>query len=87
MDRRKIPVVLTLTAGAISMILSMIRNDSLLRRAVSLLIVVIVFYLLGRLLQWFLDYFDEQNEKLKQQEGEMVEKDSSASEESEQKKE
>lgn len=80
MDRRNIPVITTLVTGALSMIFSMIRNDSLLRRTVTLLIVVIIFYLLGRLLQWLLDYFDAQNEKAKQIEGEMVEKDSEGTE-------
>jgi len=80
MNRRQIPVVITLTAGALSMIFSMIRNESMIRRSITLLVVVIVFYLVSRFFQWVLDYFDAQNEKLKQQEGEMVEKDPSAAE-------
>ena len=77
MERRSIPVIITLVAGAISLLISMFQNYSLLKRTIILFFTFLIFYLLSSLLIYLLDYFDEQNEKKKQLEGEMVEKESS----------
>lgn len=85
MDRRKLPVLFSLSAGAVSLIFSMIKNYSLFTRTWILLLSIIIFSALGSALQWLLDYFDKVNEKQKQIEGKMVEK--STEENKEEKKE
>lgn len=74
MDRRKIPVIFSLSAGAISLIFTMIKDYSLFNRTWILLVSILIFFFLGAFIQWLLDLFDEQNEKQKKLEGEMVEK-------------
>ncbi len=74
MDRRKIPVIFSLSAGAISLIFTMIKGYSLFNRTWILLVSILIFFFLGAFIQWLLDLFDEQNEKQKKIEGEMVEK-------------
>lgn len=81
MNRKNLPLLLMLVAGAVACIINLIRNYSVVVQLSSLLIVLVVFYFLGSVLKWTLDYFDSQNEKKEQQEeGEVEEKDSESSE-------
>lgn len=79
------PLILMLVAGAVTCIITFIQKFSILEKLVSLFVVLLVFYFLGSLLKWTLDYFDEQNEKKSAEEGEVIEK--SSEEESEKKEE
>ncbi len=81
MNRKNMPLILMLVAGAVTCIITFIQNDSTLRKLVSLLIVLLVFYFLGSLLQWTLDYFDKQNEMKNKAEGEVIEKENEEKEE------
>ncbi len=75
MNRKNLPLILMLVAGAVTCIISIIQEYSVLRSLVSLFIVLVIFFFLGSVLKWTLDYFDSENEKRNQEEGEVIEKD------------
>ena len=75
MFRKYIPLILMLTAGAMTCIISMVREYSMLRQMTVLFVVLVLFYLLGSIIKWTLDYFDRQNEKIAGEQGEVIEKD------------
>lgn len=62
MNRKNLPLLLMLVAGAVTCIVNLVYNYTILGQLTSLLIVLVVFYFLGSLLKWTLDYFDNQNE-------------------------
>lgn len=74
MNRKNLPLVLMLSAGAVICIITIIRKFSMLTRLSLLLGVLVLFYLLGSILVWTLNYFEEQNEKKRREEGEVIEK-------------
>lgn len=74
MDRKNLPLLLMLTAGAVTCIITFIREFSMLDKLVWLFVVMLIFFLLGSVLKWTLDYFDAQNEKRRLEEGEVIEK-------------
>ena len=74
MYRRNLPLLLMLTAGAVTCIITFIRKYSMLEKLVSLFVVMLIFFLLGSVLKGTLDYFDAQNEKRRLEEGEVIEK-------------
>ncbi|MCR5753532.1 MAG: hypothetical protein K6G30_01800 [Acetatifactor sp.] len=74
MDRKSMPLILMLVAGAVTCIITFIRKYSILGKLVSLFIVLLVFYFLGSVIKWTLDYFDNQNAKKNLEEGEVIEK-------------
>lgn len=74
MNRKNLPLLLMLTAGAVTCVVTFISKYSMLERLASLLAVLVLFYLLGSILKWTLDHFDMQNEKKRQEEGEVIEK-------------
>lgn len=83
MNRKNMPLILMLVAGAVTCIITFIQKYSVLSKLVSLLIVLLVFYFLGSLLRWTLDYFDKQNEKKSKEEGEVIKKETENEEEKE----
>ncbi|MBO5335982.1 MAG: hypothetical protein J6A94_02475 [Lachnospiraceae bacterium] len=69
MKRKYIPLILMLVAGAVTCIINLIQNKSILGQLTSMLIVLVVFYILGSVLKGTLDSFERQNaEKAKEQE-------------------
>jgi phosphotransferase system glucose/maltose/N-acetylglucosamine-specific IIC component len=82
MNKENIPLILMLVAGAITCIFTMIHDYPVWAKLLSLLIVLLVFFLLGSLLRWTLETFEyenakrakEEKEKAEQEEGEVVEK-------------
>lgn len=74
MYRKNLPLLLMLTAGAVTCIITFIRKYSMLEKLVMLFVVMLIFFLLGSVLKWTLDYFDAQNEKHRLEEGEVIEK-------------
>lgn len=72
MNRKTMPLLLMLTAGAVTCVITFVRNFSILDKLLALLITLVIFYILGSVLKWTLDYFDSRNEK--NQEDEMIEK-------------
>lgn len=74
MNRKNLPVLLMLTAGVITCIITFVQQYSTLEKLVSLFIVLLIFYVLGSVMKWTLNYFEEQNEKQREEEGEVIEK-------------
>ena len=70
MNRNNMPIILMLVAGAVTCIISMIQDFTVLGQLTSLLIVLVIFYFLGSVLKWTLNYFDSQNEKKRLEEEE-----------------
>ncbi|MDR2045074.1 MAG: hypothetical protein LBQ15_12110 [Clostridium sp.] len=62
MSRKTMPLLLMLAAGAFTCVVTFLKRDSVLDKLIALLLVMLVFYFLGTVLKWFLDYFDRQNE-------------------------
>lgn len=78
MNRKLIPIILMLTAGAVTSIVTYIRNFDLIEMLWILLGVLILFYLFGLGIKKVLDVFDEQikeaEEKENESEGSVIEK-------------
>ena len=83
MNRKILPLLMMLTAGAVMCIVSFVQRLSILTKLVSLFVVLLVFYLLGNVVVWTLNYFDRQNEERLKEEGEVIEKDGESTEEGE----
>ena len=58
----------------------LIRKYTLLEKLVSLFAVMLIFFLLGSVLKWTLDYFEGQNEKRRLEEGDVIEKENEEAE-------
>lgn len=80
MNRNNLPMFLMLVAGAATCIITLIQQYSILKSLVSLFIVLVVFFFLGSVIKWTLDYFDRENEKRAQEEGEVIEKEAEGEE-------
>lgn len=76
MNRKNIPLLLMLTAGAVTCIITFVKRYSIIAKLVSLFVVLVIFYVLGSILIWTMDYFEKQNEEKLKEEGEVIEKDS-----------
>ena len=78
MNRKLIPIILMLTAGAVTSIVTYIRNFELIEMLWILLGVLILFYIFGLGIKKVLDVFDEQikesEEKENESEGSVIEK-------------
>ena len=71
MNRKNMPLLLMLIAGACTWIVTLVRSYSLLASLVALFTVMLLFYCLGSVIRLLLDRFDRQNEeKAKQEEKE-----------------
>lgn len=76
MNRNNLPLVLMLVTGAITCVINLVRGYPMLNQLTALFIVLVLFYILGSILKWTLDYFDKQNEQKAAEEGEVIEKES-----------
>lgn len=74
MNRKTLPLLLMLIAGAFTAVMTFIWGYPLKDRLVALLLVLLIFCFLGNTMKWLLDYFDKQNEKRAEEEGEVIEK-------------
>ena len=81
MNRKNIPMVLMLLAGAVTCIITFIQKYTMVEKLAILLAVLVVFYLLGSVLVWTLNYFDMQNEQKRKEEGEVIEKEAAETDE------
>ncbi|MCM1063513.1 MAG: hypothetical protein NC420_03405 [Eubacterium sp.] len=68
MNRKNLPLLLMLTAGAVTCIITYIMDYSTVAKLVSLFLVLVLFYFLGSVLKWTLDSFEKQNEERREQE-------------------
>ena len=88
MNRKNMPLLLMLTAGACTCIITLVRQYSMLAGLVALFAVMLLFYLLGSVIRMLLDRFDRQNEEKAKQEKEekaLQEEEAAASQDAEQK--
>nr|WP_305134852.1 hypothetical protein [uncultured Acetatifactor sp.] len=85
MNRKNIPLLLMLTAGAVTCIITYIKKYPVHIQLIALFTVLLVFYVLGSVLVWTVGYFEKQNEEKRAEEGEVIEKDSENPEGAEQK--
>ena len=76
MNRKNIPLLLMLTAGAVTCIITYVKRYSVNTQLIALFAVLVIFYVLGSVLVWTLNYFEKQNEEKRGEEGEVIEKDS-----------
>lgn len=74
MNRKNLPLILMLTAGVVTCIITYVQEYSMVAKLVSLFVVLLVFYVLGSILKGTLDYFERQNEQKLREEGEVIEK-------------
>lgn len=74
MKRKNLPLLLMLIAGAVTCVITLIKQYTMLERLALLLGVMLLFCLLGNILKWTLDRFEAQIEKKLQEEGEVIEK-------------
>ncbi len=70
MNRKNMPLLLMLIAGACTWIVTLVRSYSLLASLVALFTVMLLFYCLGSVIRLLLDRFDRQNEEKALQEEE-----------------
>ena len=75
MNRKNLPLLLMLLAGAVTCIVTYIQKYTMSEKLVSLFAVLLIFYILGSVLKGTLDYFERQNEEKLREEGEVIEKD------------
>lgn len=87
MNRKNMPLILMLVAGAVTCIITFIQKYSVLNKLISLLVVFVIFYFLGSVLRWTLDYFDSENEKKNKEQGEVIEKETTEEPEKEESEE
>ena len=86
MNRKNMPLILMLTAGACTCIVTMVQAYSVLASLVALFAVMLLFYCLGTGVRLLLDHFDRQNEeKVKQEQEEKAEQEDAVSEDAQQK--
>ncbi len=72
MNRKNLPVIIMLVAGAIASITAFIKNWGISQKLFVLLLTLVVFYGLGVLLEKTLDYFDTVNERRQWEEEKQV---------------
>lgn len=65
MNRKMLPLIMMLAAGAVTSIVTYIRNYTILEKLIVLLITLLVFYGIGRFMEYMLDSFEKQNEKVR----------------------
>ena len=75
MNRKYLPLLLMLSAGAFTAIMTTVFEYSLKDKLLLLLGVLLLFCFLGSLVKSLLDYFDKQNAKKAEEDGEVIEKD------------
>lgn len=74
MNRKLLPPVLMLIAGLITSIRTFYLDYDMKSSLITLLVVLIVFYILGSSIKYALDVFERQNEQRALDEGEVIEK-------------
>lgn len=63
MNRKNLPLIIMLIAGAVISIITFVKDYELVEKLLLLLITLIVFYGLGSLLVFTMNYFDKVNEQ------------------------
>jgi Mn2+/Fe2+ NRAMP family transporter len=63
MNRKNLPVIIMLIAGAIISVITFIREFEVIEKLILLLVTLVVFYSLGCLLVFTMNHFDKVNEQ------------------------
>ncbi len=74
MSKKYMPLIMMLVAGAVTSIITFILDYTIPKKLLSLVIVLMVFYIFGSVLKSVITKFEEQNAKAALDEGEVVEK-------------
>jgi len=74
MTRKEMPLVLMLSAGLVTALVSYFKGFSLSSMLIALLATLVVFYMLGCIIKMILDSFDKKNKEKVAPEGEVIEK-------------
>jgi hypothetical protein len=61
MSRKIIPLLLMLIAGAVTCVVTFLRDDPVIVKLTALLVVMLLFYTFGNILKWALNHFEQQN--------------------------
>ena len=85
MNRKNIPVIIMLIAGAMVSIITFIKEFEIVEKLMLLLITLVVFYGLGCLLVWTMNHFDSVNENKRKEEEKRAAEEAKAAEEEPQK--
>ena len=72
------PLILMLTAGAVTAVFAYFKGFGLSSMLIALLATLVVFYLIGSIIRMILDSFDRKNKKQVAPEGEVIEKEPEA---------
>lgn len=83
MKRKNLPLIIMLSAGAITSIATYVKGYELLEKLLMLLVTLVVFYGLGCLLVGTMNHFDKVNEDRKKAEIKATEEAENSSEEKE----
>ena len=62
MDKKYIPIILMLAAGAVTCIITFIEKYSIVKQLLILLIVLLVFYFIGTVIKWVFISFEKNAE-------------------------
>lgn len=71
MERKNLPIITMLTAGALVWIITFFRNDPPLKKLIILFVVLVFFYAMGTVIKWAFDEFDKRNAEKKAAEEEV----------------
>lgn len=74
------PLLLMLAAGAVTSIITYIQQYSVTKKLVILFVVLLVFWILGSVLEMTINRFEAQNEERLKAEGEVIEKEAAEEE-------
>ncbi|MCQ2523952.1 MAG: hypothetical protein MJ123_06380 [Lachnospiraceae bacterium] len=76
MTKKEIPVLLTLTAAAITALSTYFNGYSLKEMTIALLATIVAFYFIGSVIKTILDSFDKKNSETEEvsESGEVIEK-------------
>lgn len=75
MNRQKLPLLLTLLAGAASCVITMLGDYTLVKQLLTIFLVMLLFFILGSIIKGLLDHFEavnEAEERKRQEEEEAV---------------
>lgn len=68
MDRRKLPLILMLIAGLVTVILTYLWNYTIPRKLACVFFVMLIFYLIGSVILWVLNRFEKEIEERQESE-------------------
>ncbi len=86
MNRKNLPLIIMLIAGAVISIIAFVRDYELVEKLLMLLITLIVFYGLGSLLVFTMNHFDKVNEQKRLEEEKKASEEAKLAEEEPQEK-